>query len=202
MLNFDKPKKLRSTEEHNREYRSEARAAGTYVPNMSQKDREDWKAKKIGGNDPRIEIRKTVKGNDPTLKTWEGKLNKQDNCYAQLLAIVRPNGSVVMSANGRMAFDSKTWDDLHNAVKEAFTELMKDEYRKVHPSAKLEDDKKNMSKLEDFDDDGAWAAEYSDIRTCTESESGYHCSCYDKGNECCICKEKLEEQNGIQDRRE
>lgn len=122
ILDFKKPKKLRSADEHNKEHQSDAYVDGTYVPNMSEKDMMKWKAKKIGGDDPRVEIRKTVSGNDPALKSklasrgWESKF--AGHCSAQILAIVRPTG-VVMSANGRMVFDSKTWSELGQAVAEA-----------------------------------------------------------------------------------
>ena len=60
ILNFDKPKKVRSTEEHNEEFQSDSRIPGTFVPNMSKKDMNKWKAKHIKGEDERIEIRKTL----------------------------------------------------------------------------------------------------------------------------------------------
>jgi hypothetical protein len=120
VLSFDKPKKLRSTDEHAQMYSSDTNVDGTYAPNMSEKDKLKWKAKHIGGDDPRIEIRKTVSGVDPTLAkkyanrgyTWAG------SCSAQVLVIVRKTG-VVMSGNGRMVFDNKTWFELGQVVEEA-----------------------------------------------------------------------------------
>jgi hypothetical protein len=120
VLSFDKPKKLRSADEHSKMHTSDAYVDGTYVPNMSEKDKLKWKAKHIGGDDPRIEIRKTVSGIDPTLAkkyanrgyTWAG------TCSAQVLVIVRKTG-VVMSGNGRMVFDNKVWSELGQVVAEA-----------------------------------------------------------------------------------
>jgi hypothetical protein len=111
LLSFEKPKKIRSTEDHNNTFASEAPAAGTYVPNMSVKDMRKWKAKKIGGTDRRIEIRKSIDGFDPIIdqrNKQRGYTRSKTNCSAQILMIVRPDGSVVMSANGRMAFDEQT----------------------------------------------------------------------------------------------
>lgn len=115
ILSFNVPKKLRSTEEHAAEHSSDTNISGTYVPNMSESDQLTWKAKKIGGEDPRIEIRKTVDGKEH---------RHRRPSYAQVLLIVRPDGSVVMSANGRMVFDTDSygtnlWNDLHQAVSEA-----------------------------------------------------------------------------------
>ena len=58
LLSFDKPKKVRSAEEHNKMFSSDSGIAGTYVPNMSKEDQLKWKAKHIKGDDERIEIRK------------------------------------------------------------------------------------------------------------------------------------------------
>lgn len=118
LLSFGKVKKTNNT----------ASGGGMYVQNMSQKDMDKWKAKKVGGKDPRIEIRKTVSGFDPAeeekrLKRGWGHYNNGNNCNAQILAIVRPDGSVVLSANGRMAFKSETWADLFVAVDEAVQAL-------------------------------------------------------------------------------
>lgn len=62
LLCFDKPKKIRNTKEHNEMYSSDSGVAGTYVPNMSEEDKNKWKAKHIKGEDERIEIRKTING--------------------------------------------------------------------------------------------------------------------------------------------
>jgi|SRR5271157_1083137 len=124
VLDFDKPRKLRPTEEHNEEHQSDAYVDGTFVPNMSEKDMLKWKGKKIGGSDPRVEIRKTVEGNDPALASRQASRGWQSegHCAAQLLVIVRESG-VVMSANGRMVFDNETWRQLGVAVAEAQTVL-------------------------------------------------------------------------------
>ncbi len=110
ILSFDKPKKLRSTEDHNASCTSDSGVDGTYVPNMSREDMERWKGKKIGGADPRVEIRKTVRGREPGAE-WPS--------YAQMLAIIRPNGLVVLSANGRMVFEGDVFQEFHQAVREA-----------------------------------------------------------------------------------
>lgn len=48
---------------------------------------------------------------------------------------------------------------------------------------------KLSNKLTDFGGDEYLASEYSDVKTCTKSDLGYHCSCYDTIGECDICGE-------------
>lgn len=122
ILDFGKPKKLRPAAEHNAMHSSDSGVDGTYAPNMSRKDMAKWKAKKIGGDDPRVEIRKTVEGTDPSLRkqlAGRGWASSSAGHGKQLRgAIVRPSG-VIMSANSRMVFDNVTWAELHQAVAEA-----------------------------------------------------------------------------------
>lgn len=101
ILSFDKPKKLRSSNAHAEMYSSDTGIAGTYVPNMSETDKVKWKAKRIKGSDPRVEIRKTLL-----------------NGYAQVLLVVRAD-SITMSANGKMIWTNPLWEDLNKAVMEA-----------------------------------------------------------------------------------
>lgn len=129
ILSFDKPKKLRPTEEHNAEHSSDTMVPGTYAPNMSARDKAKWKAKQVGGDDPRIEIRKTVSGNDPVLaKKFAGRgYAFAGQCSAQVLIIIRKTG-VVMSGNGRMVFNNATWQELFTAVAEAQAILWQKQY--------------------------------------------------------------------------
>jgi hypothetical protein len=125
ILSFDKPKKVRSADEHNAMHSSDSGVDGTYVPNMSAADMKKWKAKRIGGDDPRIEIRKTISGKDPSLakrNANRGYYGSSGNVSAQVLIIVRKD-RVVMSTNGRIAFDAKTWLEFIEAVNEAATML-------------------------------------------------------------------------------
>jgi len=105
LLSWDKPRKVRSTEAHAERYQADGAPPGTFVPNMSEADKFRWKAKSIGGKDPRIEIRKTTEGikvtrpgsYGPFASYWEGN--------AQVLIVVRPDGTVTFSANGKARFD-------------------------------------------------------------------------------------------------
>jgi hypothetical protein len=85
-----------------------------------KKDRLKWKAKQIGGKDPRIEIRKTVVGVDLALarNKYQAATYAPGHCSAQVLIIVRESG-VVMSANGRMCWSNKEWLELNKAIAEA-----------------------------------------------------------------------------------
>lgn len=86
ILVWDKPPKTKTTEEHNDYYIADSAPPGVYVPNMSVEWQKAWKAKKIGGTDPRVEIRKSTNG-------------------VQALIVVRRDGQVQMSMNGKATFD-------------------------------------------------------------------------------------------------
>jgi hypothetical protein len=77
---------------------------GVYVPNMSKADRERWKAKRIGGTDRRVEVRKTLGG-------------------TQMLMVVRPDGSVKLSMNQGALFSASDLIDMWEAVAEARLDL-------------------------------------------------------------------------------
>ena len=105
LLSWDKPKKARSTEGHNKKFQSDTGIPGTFVPNMADEDKYRWKAKKIGGKNPRVEIRKTTDGKSPL----DGS-----NAYAQILLIVFPD-SLQFSMNGKAVLDQ---DELVQAIAE------------------------------------------------------------------------------------
>lgn len=102
VLVWAKPAKVMTDEEW-RSISADSAPPGVYVPNMSDASRRAWKAKAIGGRDPRVEIRKTADG-------------------TQVLTIVRPE-SVRMSMNGPATFTRQEWDELRIAVAEAVTAL-------------------------------------------------------------------------------
>lgn len=59
LINWDKPKKLRSTAKHNAMHVSDSYVLGTYVPNTSERDRRKWKGKITQvTTSPQVEIRK------------------------------------------------------------------------------------------------------------------------------------------------
>lgn len=49
LLDFNKPKKVRSTASHNEMFSSDSGVAGTYVANMSEEDKNRWKGKYVNG---------------------------------------------------------------------------------------------------------------------------------------------------------
>ena len=115
ILSWYKPEKVMSTEEWQR-ISADSAPPGVYTPNMSATDMAKWKAKYIGGRNPRVEIRKTVIGPErpaPAKSPWETTAN-----IAQLLVIVDAT-TVRMSANGTADFESGEFDQLAQAVAEA-----------------------------------------------------------------------------------
>jgi hypothetical protein len=117
LIDFDKPKKVRSSEDHNQMHSSDSGVAGTYVPNMSDEDRKKWKGKHIKGTDERIEIRKTISGvqllivvyKDVRFTHW--KVN-QEEWY-------KNHNNVRLSMNGKLDMTFAEYDELTKVVEEA-----------------------------------------------------------------------------------
>jgi len=113
LLDWSKPKKARTTEEHNTTFVADGAPPGTYVPNMSDEDKRKWKAKRVGGKDPRVEIRKTATG--------RARGSEKQGPYAQVKLVVRPDKSVRFSANGKAELDVI---ELIQALDEAYASLV------------------------------------------------------------------------------
>lgn len=103
ILYWQTPKKAMPREEWEK-ISADGAPPGVYVPNMSQADRERWKAKRIGGADRRVEIRKTLGG-------------------TQMLMVVRPDGSVRLSMNQGAQFSLDDLREFNYAVDEAIADL-------------------------------------------------------------------------------
>lgn len=118
VLDFEKPKKVRSTEEHNEKFQSDSGVAGTYVPNMSKEDMNKWKAKHIKGEDERVEIRKTIEGVQLVIIVYK-KARPAKWDYKKQDEWNKRHQDIRMSMNGKLDL---TWDnfwDMQEAVKEA-----------------------------------------------------------------------------------
>lgn len=120
MLNFDTPKKVRSTKKHNDMFQSDSGIAGTYVPNMSKEDINLWKAKHIKGSDERIEIRKTIKGTQLLIVVYK-KAHKtiSDNLYDKR----NDHNDIHISMNGKLDMTYDEYYDMNEAIREA-TEIL------------------------------------------------------------------------------
>ena len=128
ILSFDKPKKNRSTEEHNEMFVSDSGIAGTYVPNMSDEDTKKFKAKHIKGDDERVEIRVCIGGVncnifvfkkifDPPYPSYT-KSNNDFNVWR------RRHNHIKFSVNGKMDITFEEWNKINQAIEEA-KELLK-----------------------------------------------------------------------------
>lgn len=113
---WDKPKRLRPKAEHDAMHSSDTEIDGTYVPNMSKEDNLRWKGKYIGGEDPRVEVRKLMYGVNP------GKKGPWPHESSQVLIVVREQG-IVMSANGKLVMSNETLAELWVVLDEARAEL-------------------------------------------------------------------------------
>jgi hypothetical protein len=103
LLYWQTPKRAMPREEWE-QISADGAPPGVYVPNMSQADRERWKAKRIGGADRRVEVRKTLAG-------------------TQMLMVVRPDGSMRLSMNQGAQFTGRDFRDLITAYDEAVGDL-------------------------------------------------------------------------------
>jgi len=116
-INWEKPKKVRTTEEHNKTFSSDCEADGTYVPNMSKEDARMWKGKHInkGKRNARVELRKTF---------------DQCDSYAQVLIVVPKegfnpektlshNGNIRISTNGKIEMTFADMRIMNNVIEEA-----------------------------------------------------------------------------------
>ena len=114
ILSFEKPKKIRSTEEHNKMYSSDQPVPGTYVPNMSTEDRTKWRAKHIKGKDERIEIRKNMHGVNMVIVVSK---NIKQHLWREHMIVDHLNVSI--SANGKIYMDFSDFGDFQCAIREA-----------------------------------------------------------------------------------
>jgi len=116
IINWDKPKKILSTEEHNNYYSSDSGVAGTYVSNMSDEDKMKWKGKKFIKTDmPRIELRKTF----------------MTTGYAQVLVIVSMNEPrFTISTNGKIQMSYGEMEEFKAVIDEAYQILVNETNKK------------------------------------------------------------------------
>jgi hypothetical protein len=114
VLSFEKPEKLRPTEEHNNMHVSDSGIAGTYVPNMSNEDMKKWKAKHIKGEDERIEIRKSFGGAQALIIVY--KKSKKGDWRNR----VEGHEHVRISANNKIHMTFDEFNEFLEAMDEAF----------------------------------------------------------------------------------
>lgn len=103
LLSWEEPPQQRSPTAHADTFQSDTGIPGTFVPNMSVEDQQRWKAKLIGGKDPRVEVRKRF--------------------GVALGVIVVRYDRVTLSFNGKAEMTATTWTELQQAINEAQQEL-------------------------------------------------------------------------------
>src|SRR5271170_6535688 len=122
ILTWDKPKQVMTRDEYEA-ISADSAPPGVYTPNMSRVDTYKWRAKKVGGRNPRVEIRKSVLGPDPLSyddgETPVGVLPRRPHCMAQLVVVVMADGRVRMSQNGPAVYTAHEWTELMIVVQEA-----------------------------------------------------------------------------------
>jgi hypothetical protein len=99
ILDWSKPGKAMTTEEW-QAISADSAPPGVYTPNMSREDMAKWKARHVGGRNPRVEIRKTTRNGTQILMTVT-------------------LGTVAMSMNGRAELSAGEFGEMHKAAGEA-----------------------------------------------------------------------------------
>jgi len=127
ILCFDVPKKIRTTEEHNKMFMSDSGVNGTYVPNMSKDDMLKWKAKHIKGEHERIEIRKTFKGTQLLIIVYKKEFlppypkapRNSEEGKKEIYDWNNRHEKVVISMNGKLSLSLAEVTEMHSAITEA-----------------------------------------------------------------------------------
>jgi hypothetical protein len=114
ILTFEKPKKLRSTKEHNQMYQSDSDVAGTYVPNMSEEDQKKFKAKYIKGDHERIEIRVLIGGANVNIFVYKEVYWPEWNTDWS-----KRHKNVKLSMNSGIQLTFEEWEQIQQVVEEA-----------------------------------------------------------------------------------
>jgi len=117
IIDFDKPKKVRSTDDHNQMYSSDSGVAGTYVPNMSEADAKKWKGKHIKGTDERIEIRRPIGGTQLLVGVYKDV--KFTHWKVNQAEWYKNHNNVRMSMNGKLDMTFYDYDQLTKVIDEA-----------------------------------------------------------------------------------
>jgi len=115
ILSFEKPKKIRSTENHNEMNMSDSGVAGTYVSNMSDADKKRFKAKHIKGNDERVEIRVQMNGVNILIKVFKNKKETKGDWRER----AKDNSDMQMSMNGKLDITLDEWVLINDSIYEA-----------------------------------------------------------------------------------
>jgi len=131
ILNWKKPKKLRSKDEHNEMYQSDCGTPGTFVPNMSEDDRSSWKAKLVGKKSGclQVEIRKDSFVHVVALDGYNYKHYKKGEKWGDTADL-----NMHIASSGPIQMTFKDWLDWTQAVAEAIEVLIAHlEYKEVEP---------------------------------------------------------------------
>lgn len=104
LLMWERPARKDPPDVHHRRHSADNAPPGAYVPNMSEADRLKWRARRVRGNDPRVEIRKGTENG------------------SSLLMVVRADSTTISMSN-KLVFDEDTWQEFCRARDEAATIL-------------------------------------------------------------------------------
>jgi hypothetical protein len=121
LITWDKPKKARSTGEHNDMFSSDSGVDGTYVPNMSREDKAKWKGKVAHTTtSPQVEIRKdtfvVVVGLDGYNYKYYRRVPERHSASTKGL-------NIHIASAGPIQLTFEQWEDFKTVVEEAKEKL-------------------------------------------------------------------------------
>jgi hypothetical protein len=126
ILMWNKPEKIMSVEDW-QAISADNVPLGVYQPNMSEDDKERWKAKLVGHKvgRPHVEIRKSAKGTQIFLLVSLGGGYKYRGCCpdSKWNSTIGTNLHFALNGSARLTF--KDWEDMQQAVDEAKAVLEK-----------------------------------------------------------------------------
>lgn len=128
ILTFEKPKKITNDPESLGGFCGGPE--GGYIPNMSQEDIEKYKAKKVGGEVPRVEIR-VSHPSEVLIKVKNKFINPPKNVWNDpSWKLARDHGSknIKISMNGPVELTFDEWEIFKEAINEAVS-IMQSEYK-------------------------------------------------------------------------
>jgi len=117
---WDQPAKVMTTAERNA-ISADGAPPGVYVSNMSEDDRQRWRAKLIGQSvgHPSVEIRKTAGAAQVVIVVTLGGFREKGVIRSDGFMIRQRHHNIKISQGGAASYSWEDWEDMKQAIEEA-----------------------------------------------------------------------------------